>query len=63
MPQYLATISGNNFTLSKEEAHHLKVARYTVGQEIKIFDGCGKKYLARLTSMQGGEIINQIPNT
>ena len=62
MPQYLAEINGQNFTLSKEEAHHLKVARYTVGQEIKIFDGCGKKYLARLTSMQGGEIINQIPS-
>jgi len=62
MPQYLAQINGQNFTLSKEEAHHLKVARYTAGQEIKIFDGCGKKYLARLTSLQGGEIIKQIPN-
>lgn len=62
MPQYLADINGNNFTLSKEEAHHLKVARYTVGQEIKIFDGLGKKYLARLTSIQGGEIIKPIPN-
>lgn len=62
MPQYLADINGNNFILSKEEAHHLKVARYTVGQEIKIFDGLGKKYLARLTSIQGGEIIKPIPN-
>lgn len=62
MPQYLADINGNNFILSKEEAHHLKVARYTVGQEIKIFDGLGKKYLARLTSVQGGEIIKPIPN-
>lgn len=62
MPQYLAQINGQNFTLSKEEAHHLKVARYTAGQEIKIFDGCGKKYLARLTSTQGGEIIKQIPS-
>jgi len=62
MPQYLADINGNNFTLSKEEAHHLKVARYTIGQEIKIFDGYGKKYLARLTSAQGGKIIKQIPN-
>ena len=62
MPQYLAEINGKNFKLSKEEAHHLRVARYTVNQEIKIFDGCGKKYLARLTSAQGGEIIKQIPN-
>ena len=62
MPQYLAQINGQNFTLSKEEAHHLKVARYTVGQEIKIFDGCGKKYLARLTSAQGGEIIKTSPS-
>ena len=62
MPQYLAEINGNNFTLSKEEAHHLKVARYATGQEIKIFDGCGKKYLARLTSTQGGEIIKILPS-
>jgi len=62
MPQYLAQINDNKFTLSKEEAHHLKVARYTTGQEIKIFDGCGKKYLARLTSTQGGEIIKPIPS-
>ncbi len=62
MPQYLAAINGNNFTLSKGEAHHLKVARYNINQEIKIFDGLGKQYLARLTSAQGGEIIKQIPS-
>ena len=62
MPQYLAKIDGKNFALSKEESHHLKVARYTVNQEIKIFDGLGKQYLARLTSMHGGEIIKQIPS-
>lgn len=62
MPQYLAQINGENFILSKEEAHHLKVARYTLNQEIKIFDGCGKKYLARLTSMQGGKIIKPLPS-
>lgn len=62
MPQYLAQINGQNFTLSKEEAHHLKVARYSAGQEIKIFDGLGKKYLARLTSTQGGEIIKTLPS-
>lgn len=62
MPQYLAQINGENFILSKEEAHHLKVARYTLNQEIKIFDGLGKKYLARLTSMQGGEIIKPLPS-
>ena len=62
MPQYLAQINGQNFTLSKEEAHHLKVARYSAGQEIKIFDGYGKKYLARLTSAQGGEIIKTLPS-
>ena len=62
MPQYLAQINGQSFTLSKEEAHHLKVARYSAGQEIKIFDGCGKKYLARLTSAQGGKIIKTLPS-
>ena len=62
MPQYLANINGDNFTLSKEEAHHLKVARYTVDQEIKIFDGLGKKYLALLTSAQGGIILKPLPS-
>jgi 16S rRNA (uracil1498-N3)-methyltransferase len=48
MPQYLADINNDVFTLSKGEARHLRVARIRVGEEIKVFDGRGGKYLAKL---------------
>ena len=38
MPQYLAEITNNTFTMDKEESRHLKVARIHCGDEIKIFD-------------------------
>ncbi|MDR0953401.1 MAG: 16S rRNA (uracil(1498)-N(3))-methyltransferase [Elusimicrobiota bacterium] len=65
MPQYLAEIKGNTFALSKEEARHLHVARFHTGDEIKIFDGFGSKYLAKLQTLTdktaAGEIIAPIP--
>ena len=61
MPQYLAQINGNNFALSKDEARHLKVARLRAGDEIKIFDGKGNKFLALLKEAEGGIIIKPIP--
>lgn len=65
MPQYLAEINSNLFTMSKEEARHLKVARLHAGAEIKIFDGKGRKYSARLQELTdksaGGEIIEALP--
>jgi len=51
MPQYLADISGENFTLCQDEARHLKVARSRIGDDIKIFDGKGKKFSARITAL------------
>ncbi|MDR1684309.1 MAG: 16S rRNA (uracil(1498)-N(3))-methyltransferase [Elusimicrobiota bacterium] len=66
MPQYLAEISGDKFTLSKEEARHLKVARVKAGEKIKIFDGLGAKYFAEVQSLcdksAAGRIAAQIPH-
>lgn len=67
MPQYLAEIKNNTFSLSKEEARHLKVARIHAGDEIKIFDGLGSKYLAKADIVTdksaSGTIIKEIPYT
>ena len=65
MPQYLAEIEKNLFTMQKEEARHLKVARIHTGAEIKVFDGKGNKYLAKLSQLTDksacGEIIKTLP--
>lgn len=65
MPQYLAEISGDEFTLPQDEARHLKVARLRAGGEIKIFDGKGRKFLATLAAADdrtaAGRIIKEIP--
>ena len=65
MPQYLAEISPKYFSMDKEEAHHLKVARLHIGAEIKVFDGKGSKFLARLTALSDksarGEILKPLP--
>lgn len=65
MPQYLAEIEKNLFTMQKEEARHLKVARIHTGAEIKVFDGKGNKYLAILSQLTDksacGEIIKTLP--
>ncbi len=51
--------------MDKEEAHHLKVARLHIGAEIKIFDGKGSKFLARITALSDksacGEILKALP--
>lgn len=66
MPQYLANISDNNFTMDKDEARHLKVSRAHIGDEIKIFDGKGNKYLAKISLLGDknacGEIVKKIPS-
>ena len=65
MPQYLAEIEKNLFTMQKEEARHLKVARIHTGAEIKDLDGKGNKYLAILSQLTDksacGEIIKTLP--
>ena len=65
MPQYLAEISGDKFTLPRDEVRHIKVARLRAGCEIQIFDGKGRKFLAALTIVNvktaAGDIIKEIP--
>ena len=65
MPQYLAEINGDKFTLPQDEARHLKVARLRAGNEIQIFDGKGRKFLAELATINdktaSGNIIKEIP--
>jgi len=61
MPQYLAEIKGNAFTLPPEEARHLKVARIRAGEQIKIFDGKGNKFLGVLEKEAGGAVIKPLP--
>lgn len=61
MPQYLAEIKNDRFTLPADEARHIKVARLRAGGEIKIFDGLGNKFLGRLDGDSGGVILQKIP--
>ncbi len=53
--------------MEKEEARHLKVSRVHIGDEIKIFDGQGNKYIAKLSLLSdktaSGEILKNIPST
>ena len=53
MPQYLADIKEKEFFIEGEEAHHLlEVARRKPGDEIRVFDGKGLQYTARLDRAQ-----------
>ena len=65
MPQFLADIKDGAFTLSKDETLHLKVSRVREGQNIKIFDGKGSKYLAAVEHISrdaaSGKISAAIP--
>jgi 16S rRNA (uracil1498-N3)-methyltransferase len=67
MPQYLADINEGNFILSQDETRHLKTARARCGDEIKIFDGRGLKYSAKIGTITdkitSGKIIRTIPYT
>ena len=49
MPQYFADIKETEFFLMDEEAHHASVvARHQEGDEIRVFDGTGRQYTARI---------------
>ncbi|MBR3631845.1 MAG: 16S rRNA (uracil(1498)-N(3))-methyltransferase [Elusimicrobiaceae bacterium] len=65
MPQFLADIKETEFFIEGAEAHHVSgVARHTEGDEIKVFDGKGKQYTARITRVQKnfirGELITRL---
>lgn len=53
MPQYFADIKETEFFLTDAEAHHASaVARHKEGDEIRIFDGKGKQFMARIDRVQ-----------
>ena len=53
MPQYFADIQETEFFLTDAEAHHASaVARHKEGDEIRVFDGKGKQFLARIDRVQ-----------
>ncbi len=65
MPQFLADIKETEFFIEGAEAHHVcGVARHAEGDEIKVFDGKGKQYTARITRVQKnfvrGELLEPI---
>lgn len=54
-------ITGTKFTLQGTEAHHLvKVRRVKSGEELRLFDGTGKTYLARIDNILKNEITGTI---
>ena len=53
MPQYFADIKETEFFLMDAEAHHATaVARQKEGDEIRVFDGTGRQYMARIDRIQ-----------
>ncbi len=53
MPQYFADIKETEFFLTQDEAHHAAaVARHKEGDEITVFDGTGRQYIARIDKVQ-----------
>lgn len=53
MPQYLADIKQTEFFLNDAEAHHAcAVARHKQGDIIRVFDGAGKQFKARIDVIQ-----------
>lgn len=53
MPQYLADIKETEFFLTDAEAHHAAVvARQKEGDEVRVFNGKGLQYVARIDKIQ-----------
>lgn len=53
MPQYFADIKEKEFFLTDAEAHHAAaVARHKEGDEIRVFNGTGKQFIARIDKIQ-----------
>ncbi len=65
MPQFLAEVKEQYFTLNKDEARHLGVLRFKQGAEVKLFDGLGEKYLGKLQDINShsasGIIVSKLP--
>ena len=53
MPQYLADIKETEFFLTEDEAHHAAVvARQKEGDAVRVFNGRGLQYVARIDKIQ-----------
>lgn len=65
MPQFLAQVKENYFVLNKDEARHLGVLRFKLGDEVNLFDGLGAKYLGKLQDVNNhsasGVILSVLP--
>lgn len=53
---------GDQFTISDDRAHHLNVVRTRAGEEIRIFDGHGCAYEAKVQSITKKEVTLEILN-
>ena len=69
MPQYYIhpeNIRDGHFSASEEESHHItRVARKRLGEEIVIFDGKGRRYLAVIEaagSLVSGKVKEDLPS-
>lgn len=51
---------GDQFTISDDRAHHLNVVRTRAGEEIRIFDGHGCAYEAKVQSITKKEVTLEI---
>lgn len=64
MSQYFidkSHIKNDRFIADIDESRHImKVARHRIGDEIKIFDGCGKRYSASIDLYEGQRISGAI---
>jgi 16S rRNA (uracil1498-N3)-methyltransferase len=55
---------GNRVKLSPDESHHLiRVLRLTHGDEIFVFDGCGKEFRCRFDTVENKRAMLEIVET
>ena len=49
--QFIAKVNNNTWVLDQEEARHLKVVRFKVGDTINLFDGKGGLWLGKIETL------------
>ena len=63
MPAFLVRpedVDGELLVLRAAEAHHIRVRRYRVGEEIDVIDGAGHTYRVRIGSVARDEVCGHI---
>lgn len=54
-------ISANQVTIDEEQTKHIeKVLRLKIGEQVQVFDGCGKEYAVVLTGKEGRCLVGNI---